>query len=76
MSPEAQLVERLVYEVGPVGTLLGLGFYWLRSQLDKLTKALSEIGEVKREQEYTQACVSMIAKVQGIPLPSRKDSKQ
>lgn len=69
-----QLIERLVYEVGPMGTLLGLGFYWLRRQLDTFGEALTDIKDLSREQEYTQACVSMIAKVQGIPLPKRKET--
>ena len=71
MSPEAQLLERLFYEVGPLGTLLGLGFYWLRTQLGRLTTAIDSVEELSREQQYTQACVAMIAEVQGIHLPKR-----
>ena len=73
-SPELELIERLVYEVGPVGTLFGLGFYWLKTQLAKLTTAIESVEDLSREQQYTQACVSMIAQVQGIPLPKRKES--
>ncbi len=75
VNAELQLLERVIYEIGPVGTILGLGFYWLRGQLDKLTTAIEGVEKLSREQEYTQACVSMIAKVQGIPLPTRKDPK-
>ena len=72
MTAEAMLVERLITEVGPMATLLALGFYWIRNQFDQFKTAVESINDLKRSQEYTQACVSMIAQVQGIPLPERK----
>jgi len=72
MTEGFDLTEYLLRELGPMGSMLGLGFYWLRNQLDRLTNAITAIDSLTTEVEYTQACVSMIAEVQGIALPNRK----
>ena len=48
MTEGFDLTEYLLRELGPMGSMLGLGFYWLRNQLDRLTNAITAIDSPPR----------------------------
>jgi len=82
VSPEAQAeaLTQLIATTGPLASLMVMGFYWLRQQLDKITETQNAVKEVKAELTATgkrvvrtEAHVGALAAVLSVKLPEAEE---
>lgn len=82
MSPEAQAeaLTQLLATTTPLASLMVMGFYWLRQQLDKISETQAAVKKLQAEVSLsgrrivrTQAHVGALAAVLSVKLPDTEE---